>query len=676
MMEKGPRKNKLVRSGKEIARELLTPPSSRKANGYFILFFFVWAFILYGNTILNKYGVDDEFVTNNETVRKGLAAIPEIFTTHYINQTGNVGDNTADYRPVVKLTYALEYQIFQGENPGRSHAINVLIYIFISILLFFILKRILKNYNILFLFLITVVFMAHPVHTEVVASLKNRDEMLAFLCGLGALSLILRYAERRKLWYVLLALLVFFTGYLSKASILPFVLIYPLVLYFFTDLSPKRYIPISIAMVAVAIIAQIGPDLFLPAGERLASAIENPLYAEDGFLYRVGTGLLSLLFYVRILIYPHPLLFYYGNEMIPLTTPGNIWAIISFVLYTGLLLYAISTFNKKHILSFAIFWYLIFIAMYSNLLIPVMGIVAERFVFAASLGFCIALVWIVFKIFRTEPNSLTIEFDARAKILVVVILILIPYAAVTITRNREWRNLLDLYRKDIPYLENSAKANTQYAGYLMQTTFRDPNFLKHGNVNEFKLDVIKKHFHRSLEIFPDNYQTMNDLGTVYLFLGKDPDSAIIYLKRAIALNDHLEPAWVNLGMAFREMKRYDSAAWCYSTILRRNPSHIRAYFALANVYNDMGHINRAIDMNNEVLKSNPNLDMPFINIGNYLLLTGDTAMAILNYEEAIKRRLTFEGCIHLSNLYKDLGDMQKSDYYLQRSSEALKRNQR
>jgi len=314
--------------------------------------------------------------------------------------------------------------------------------------------------------------------------------------------------------------------------------------------------------------------------------------------------------------------------------------------------------------------------MYSNLLIPVMGIVAERFVFAASLGFCIALVWIVFKIFRTEPNSLTIEFDARAKILVVVILILIPYAAVTITRNREWRNLLDLYRKDIPYLENSAKANTQYAGYLMQTTFRDPNFLKHGNVNEFKLDVIKKHFHRSLEIFPDNYQTMNDLGTVYLFLGKDPDSAIIYLKRAIALNDHLEPAWVNLGMAFREMKRYDSAAWCYSTILRRNPSHIRAYFALANVYNDMGHINRAIDMNNEVLKSNPNLDMPFINIGNYLLLTGDTAMAILNYEEAIKRRLTFEGCIHLSNLYKDLGDMQKSDYYLQRSSEALKRNQR
>ncbi len=676
MTERNPKKKKQAKSSKEITKERITPPSSRKANGYFILFFFVWAFVLYGNTILNKYGVDDEFVTNNETIRKGLAAIPEIFTTHYINQQGNVGDNVADYRPVVKLTYALEYQIYQDSKPGRSHAVNVLIYFFMSTLLFFILKRILKNYNILFPFLITVIFMTHPVHTEVVASLKNRDEMLAFLCGLGALSLLLRYAERRKFWYVLLALLVFFTGYLSKASILPFVLIYPLVLYFFTDLSPKRYIPISIAVVVIAIIAQAGPHLFLPAGERLTSSFENPLFAEHGFLYRIGTGLLSLLFYLRILIYPHPLLFYYGYDMIPLATPGNIWVILSFVLYAGLLLYAIFTFRKKHLLSFAILWYLIFIAMYSNMLIPVVGIVGERFVFAASLGFCMALVWAIFKIFKTEPNSLTIEFDARAKILVVVILILIPYAALTVTRNREWRNLFNLYTKDIPYLENSAKANTQYAGYLMRTTYQDPNFRKHGNVNQFKLDVIKKHFRKSLEIYPDNYQTLNDLGAVYLFLGKDPDSAIIYLRKAIALNDQLEPAWVNLGMSYRETMQYDSAVYVYSTILRRNPSQIRAYFALANVYNDMGYINRAIEMNTEVLKSNPNLDVPFINIGNYLLQAGDTAMAIRNYEEAINRRLTFEGCIHLSNLHKSQGDMQKSIYYQQLSAEALKQNQR
>ena len=654
---------------------MIAPPRSRKANWYFVLFFFVWAYVLYGNTILNKYAVDDEFVTNNEMIRKGLAAIPEIFTTHYINQKGNVSDNVADYRPIVKLTYALEYQLYQKDEPGRSHAVNVLIYFLLSALLFFVLKRMLKNYNILFPFLITVVFMAHPVHTEVVASLKNRDEMLAFLCGLGTLHFLLKYAETRKAWYILPALVVFVLGTLSKASILPFVLIYPLALYFFTDLRLKQYLPVFVALVILVILTQLGPKWFLPAGERLTSMMENPLFLEKGLPYRMGTGLVSLLFYLRILIYPHPLLFYYGYDMIPLTTPANIWAFLSFLLYAGMLIYALFKFREKQLISFAILWYLIFIAMYSNFVIPMVGIVGERFVFAASLGFCIALIWAIFKIFKTEPNSLTIEFDARAKILVVTLLILIPYTALTVNRNREWRDLFTLYSKDIPFLENSAKANTQFAGYLMRTTYQDPNFRQYGKVNRFKLEVIKKHFLRSLEIYPENYQTWNDLGTVYLFFGKDPDSAILFLKRAIDLNAEPDPAWVNLGMAYREIRKFDSAAWCYSTILRRNPQHIRAYFALANVYNDMGETDRAIQMNLDVLKSNPNLDIPYVNIGNYILQAGDTAMAIRYYEEAIHRRLTFEGCMLLSNLYKDQGDMQKSAYYQQLASEAINQNQ-
>lgn len=656
---------------KSFGQMLNAPYNSRKANWYIVLFFFVWAYILYGNTILNKYAVDDEFVTNNEMIRKGVAAIPEIFTTHYIDQKGNVSDNTADYRPIVKLTYAIEYQIYQQDKPGRSHAVNVLIYFLLSTLLFFILKRLLKDYNILFSFLITVIFMAHPVHTEVVASLKNRDEMLAFLCGLGTLYFLLKYADTRKPWYILPAMIVFVLGYLSKASILPFILIYPLALYFFTNLKPKQYIPIFAVFVILAVVSQIGPKWLLPAGERMTSMMENPLYMEKGVLYRIGTGLVSLLFYLRILVYPHPLLYYYGYDMIPLTTPANIWAIISFIVYAGILIYALLHIRKKAVTAFAILWYLIFIAMYSNILIPVVGIVGERFVFAGSLGFCIVLVWVIFKIFRTEPNSLTIEFDARAKILVVVILILIPYAALTINRNREWRNLMDLFAKDIPYLTNSAKANTQYAGLLMRTTYEDPNFRQYGNVNQFKLEIMKDHFLKSVKIYPRNYQTLNDLGTVYLFFDKDPDSAILFLKRAIDLNAELEPAWVNLGMAFKEVKKFDSAAWCYSTILRRNPKQIKAYFALANVYNDMGETQKAINMNLDVLRSSPNLDVPYINIGNYILQAGDTTVAIEYYEEAIQRRLSFEGCVHLSNLYKSQGDTLKSVYYQQKANEAI-----
>ena len=260
MNKQKPRKNQPpVKKQQAVKKTLFKPPDSKKANRYFVMAFFFIAFILYGNTILNKYAVDDEFVTNNEIVKQGLKSIPHIFKSYYVEQKGNVGTQVADYRPIVKVTFALEYEFLRGK-PGRSHAINVFIYFLLSTSLFFVLKRLFKNYNILFPFLITVIFMAHPVHTEVVASLKNRDEMLAFLFAILAMHFFLKYADTRKIYNVFIGLGLFFIGYLSKSSIMPFLALYPLVFWFYTDLKPKKFLPIFIALVGVGMLAH-----FLPA---------------------------------------------------------------------------------------------------------------------------------------------------------------------------------------------------------------------------------------------------------------------------------------------------------------------------------------------------------------------------------------------------------------------------
>ncbi len=664
-------KNKL-----ESKKVLEAPPSTRAANRYFILAFFLWVLILYGNTVLNKYAVDDEFVTNNPTVREGFKAIPGFFTSYYFTEKGNVSEQASDYRPIVKATFALEYALW-GERPGVSHLINVLIYFCLSTALFFVLKRLLRNYNILFPFLIILLFMAHPVHTEVVASLKNRDEMLAFLAAILALHYLLRFADSRKSANVIAALLLFAAGYLTKPSIIPFLALYPLVFYFFTGLKPRTYVPIVLGILVIGLLAHFLPRLLLlPHATRVNGFIENPLFFDKNLWYRLGTGLTGLLFYLRILVYPHPLLYYYGYNQVAYDHLGNLWAILSILLYAGLFLYAVVRFREKHLLSFAILWYLIAIAMYSNIVIPVVGIVGERFVFVASLGFCIALVYIIFRLFKTDPKSLTIEFDARAKIVVLLTLVLIPYTAMTITRNREWRNLFTLLSKDIPYLDRSAKANTQYAGYLMNSVYSDPAFMSRGSVNIYKKEIIIKHFRRSLEIYPDQYQTLNDLGTVYLYFDKNPDSAIVFLNKAIALNPNLIPAWVNLGMSYREKGAYEKAIGCYNTILEKRPGEIRAIFALANIYNDMGDFNRAVQMNEEVISQYPNLDMPYINLGNYYLQRGDTAYAVKNFETAMTKRPTYEGAMQLNYLYKIHGDQQKADYYMQMARQILNQQPR
>lgn len=649
---------KLKRSGVPVVKL----PTSHKGNRILFLFFLVFAFILYGNTILNKYAIDDSLVADNELVAKGLKALPEIFSTRYISEQGNIGSTAADYRPVVKATFALEYQLW-GQKPGRSHAVNVLIYWCISILLFSVLKRMLSNYNILFPFLVTLLFMAHPVHTEVVASLKNRDELIAFLCGLGTLSLIFSYVQKRRWYYLMLALPVFIVGYLSKSSVLPFVLLIPLVIWFFAPGRGKSIFLIAGVLILLVAVAQFLPNLFLPDKQRTNLFIENPLFLEKNFWIRLGTGLMSLFFYVKILLYPYPLLYYYGYNMIPVTNLANIWVVISLLIHAGLLLYALRGLRERKLLSFAILWYLVAIAMYSNVLFPVVGIVGERFVFSASLGFIIMVVWFIFRIFKTDPLHLTIEMDTRLKILTLILLILVPYTALTISRNRQWRNLFDLYRSDIRHLGNSAKANIDYAGFLMNSVYTDENFLRHGSVNQFKLDRIVTHFRKSLELYPDNYKTLNDLGTVYLFIAKDFDSAVYFLNKAISLDSTLQPAWVNLGMAYKENKDYERAISCYQKVLQLNPNQIKAVFAMADLYNEMGDFNRAVAMNEEMARKYPKLEMPYVNIGNYHMLRRDTVTAVQFWEKAASIRPTFELCVQLNSLYLIRGDRQKADYY-------------
>jgi protein O-mannosyl-transferase len=648
----------------------MRPPSLLKGNSYFVLIFFVLAFVLYGNTTWNKYAVDDEFVTgpDNPTVSLGLKGIPQIFSTLYVSNTGNVGSQAADYRPIVKLTFALEYQLW-GQKPGVSHGINVLIYFFLSTLLFFILKRILKNYNILFPFLITVLFMIHPVHTEVVASLKNRDEMLAFLCGLGGLYYLLKYVELKKNRYIVYTFIIFILGYLSKSSILPWLVLYCLVLYFFTEVPPKKIFTILLILMAAAAFAYFVPRFFIPKGQRVNDYIENPLYFEKNFWLRLGTGLLSLLFYLKMLVYPHPLVFYYGYNTIPVTNLWNIWVMLSFVIYFSLLVYALMKFREKHLLSFAILFYMVAIAMYSNIVVAVVGIVGERFVFAGSVGFSMAVVYIIFRVFKTDPKNLTIEISDRLKILAVIAVLLVPSAYYTIKRNRAWRSMFDLCGRDLEHSTKSAKVNIQFAGLLMNRVYKakpeDQQSMLH-----LVTPAITLYFRKALDIYPYNYQTLNDLGSVYINFAAKPDSAILYLKKAIALDPKLQPAWVNLGLAYRRKELYDSALYCYRKILEMNPKEVNAIIAMANVYNDLGDINKALEMNQEALNVAPESDLPYRNIGNFYISRGDTADAVKYWEMAVQKNPAYDVCMQLNSLYRIRGDMEKANYYYELGMQA------
>jgi tetratricopeptide (TPR) repeat protein len=89
----------------------------------------------------------------------------------------------------------------------------------------------------------------------------------------------------------------------------------------------------------------------------------------------------------------------------------------------------------------------------------------------------------------------------------------------------------------------------------------------------------------------------------------------------------------------------------------------------------MGEFDRAVKMNEDVMKSYPNLEMPYVNIGNYYMLRRDTITAVNYWEKAAAINPSFELCLQLNSLYIIKGDREKADYYYRLGEQIAKQSQ-
>ncbi len=206
----------------------------------------LFAFLLYANTIGNGYNMDDELVTQkHKLTSKGIKAIPEIFKSPYYSDDMGYA---YEYRPTVLSSFAIEKSLI-GESAGKSHFVNVLLYALLIYLIYIVLQNLLQTYSFWLPLISTLLFAAHPLHTEVVASIKNRDEILALMGAFGAWLIFLRYIETQKHWLLLPAVGVFILGLLSKISIAPLAFLIPLsFVYFKPNASSLSLILMSIGL--------------------------------------------------------------------------------------------------------------------------------------------------------------------------------------------------------------------------------------------------------------------------------------------------------------------------------------------------------------------------------------------------------------------------------------------
>jgi len=552
-------------------------------NPKFVFFILLLlCFLFYGNIIPNKYSLDDDNVVLNDQVKKGFSAIPEILTGLYGTLQMQDGQKIGyGYRPIVKVTFAIEYGLF-GENPHVSHFINILLYFLAIWLLYRFLQRLFIAYHPLFPFLITVLFLAHPIHTEVVCSLKNRDELLSFIFSFVALDQFRKFATDSKWQFLFFGFLIFNLALLSKLSALSFIVVIPLFLFFLPGVNKKKILIILIVLIVASIMVKYLPRLFLPSRSRPRLLVENPMILMSIF-ERIPTALVIFLFYLKLVFIPFPMRFYYGVNMIEIYQWNDIevWAAL-FILF-ALLISAIYYFKNKSWIFIGIILFLGSISIFLNVFQLVMGIVGDRFLFLPSLGFSIIIVGLLMSFFNAFESQKLFSKQNFKKVMGVVTIIVLIYFFMTTDRNKDWKDLRTLVENDVKHLENSTRANFMYAEMLMNDVMKSVN---KGNTIEARkfLDEANSYYLQAVNVYPNYFLVYNALGLNYFRFLQDNKSGKENFEKCLAINPNFAPAYCNLAFIYFIENDFINAEKYYLEAINIQPYNQEYMKYLADVY--------------------------------------------------------------------------------------------
>ena len=144
--------------------------------------------VAYGNSLRNGFAFDDELLIVRNGLITKLETIPKLLVSDYwITRRDPYGDPASSsglYRPLVHLTLAANYAL-GGLNPSGYHVVNLVLHCLVTWLLYLIALQL--RFEPEAAAVAAVLFAVHPLHTEAVANVTGRGELLMALGVLGGL---------------------------------------------------------------------------------------------------------------------------------------------------------------------------------------------------------------------------------------------------------------------------------------------------------------------------------------------------------------------------------------------------------------------------------------------------------------------------------------------------------
>lgn len=495
------------------------------------------------------------------------------------------------------LTFSLNYQM-SGIRVFPYHVFNFLIHALNALFVFGIALEVLKTpaeegecsgqglfpskfEQGLFALFAAFIFISHPLQTQAVTYLAQRNASLATFFYLSTLLCYAIYRRTRQLVFYILSWLACFLAMLTKE--ISFTLPIALFLYELCFYTKKQDSWVRTFKWIFPYILILGLMYFLIYHQRVVADGLAARMMETQTISRTAYGLTQmnvLRTYLRLLFFPVRQNLDYDY---PVSSHFFEWPTFpSAVFLISVFLFGVYLFRQgAKIPAFAIFWFFIALSVESSF-IPIQDVIFEHRLYLPMLGFALVIPWCFWKFLRKNPFWMRI--------------ILISYLAVlgslTFARNQVWGSEIRLWT-----------------------------------------DVIRKS--------PNKSRPVNNLGNAYLRI-KDFENARRYLEKAITLDPNNMEAYVNLGNLYEKMKWEDKAIPMYEKALTFAPIISTPYVNLARMYTKKGRYTEAIDYFQKALKIDPHAVKAYNDLAGLYDKIGEPEKAMENYERAVTIDPTYQ----------------------------------
>ncbi|MBI2670145.1 MAG: glycosyltransferase family 39 protein [Candidatus Yanofskybacteria bacterium] len=555
------------------------------------------SFLLYGNSLNGGFIYDDNFFADRSEL-KSSAHLLKIWTEPYLPQNPTAGL----YRPLAVFSFALNFILF-GESPVSFHLVNIILNGIVIFLVFLLVLKIFGDHMLAFIAALFFTFL--PIHTESVAFIKSRDEILAALFAIWSWLLFVSAIENRNRlrWKKITgSALLFLLAVLSKELIIIVPVLFLAI--FWIKQKPKFLVFLKAAsgfLITGAFylwlrFQVLGSYAF--GGDKSYFAI-NPLGHVD-FQTRIWTAFKIAFVYIGKTLLPINLsATYHYNHLTLVNYFFNSWqAVAGFIILTGLIFLFFYKKTRLTPLGIGALSFFIPYLVISKFIFKSGDILAERWMYFPSVGLSIMAAYFILLIYKRRRKLAIVIFGV----------VMVTYAAIIIPRNKIWLSDENLFRSMIKTAPNSIQGHSNLANWYMRND---------------KTAEAKSEAEIGFAIDKEYPPLLNTIGGI-AFKDGNYDLAETAFLKAIELAPHIPTGYINAGRLYyltgqyeKTKKMFDSALGAYA---RPKTEDVLIYaFALAKLKQYQASIDAvnkyfAGDFNDSQVKLV--LAVDYFNIGN------------------------------------------------------------